>query len=365
MTGERIRGGRRRICVVAPSLDIVGGQSVIADQLMTRLRADPDIELTFIPHNPRLPGPLRLLQRVKYLRTITTSVAYVAMLARKLRHQDVVHVFSASYWSFLLAPTPAIVLGRVYGKRVVLNYHSGEAADHLARWRHSAIPTLRLADVIAVPSGYLVDVFARFGFKALPVFNFIDPSDIPYRERSSLRPVFLANRNFAPHYNVATVLRAFELIQKNVPDASLIVAGDGEQRDELHALARDLGLQNVAFLGQLPPDRMPALYDTADIYLNASRVDNMPMSVIEAFAAGVPVVTSNAGGIPYLVNDGVTGLLAEPDDYSSLAAHALRLLQEPELVRRLTTAAREEVLRRYTWPAVHQNWRTLYGMRPS
>lgn len=365
MTHENTHDLRRRVCVVAPSLDIVGGQAVIADQLMHRLRADPEIELSFIPHNPRLPGPLRLLQRVKYLRTIATSVAYVAMLARKLRHQDVVHVFSASYWSFLLAPTPAIMVGRLYGKRVVLNYHSGEAADHLTRWRRSALPTLRLADVIAVPSGYLVDVFARFGLTAHPVFNFIDPSEIPYRERSALRPVFLANRNFAPHYNVACVLRAFELIQRQVPEASLVVAGDGEQRDELHALARDLDLRNVTFLGQVPPERMPALYDAADIYLNASRIDNMPMSVIEAFAAGLPVVTSNAGGIPYVVTDGATGLLADPDDYATLADHALTLLRDPDLVRRLTAAAREEVLRRYTWPAVHQGWRTLYGMRTS
>jgi glycosyltransferase involved in cell wall biosynthesis len=354
--------GSVRVCIVAPSLEYVGGQAVIADHLMARLKSDPDIELSFIPHNPRLPGSLRMLQRMKYVRTVVTSVAYVMLLLRELRRQDVVHVFSASYWSFLLAPTPAVLVGRLYRKRVVLNYHSGEAADHLARWRRSALPILRLANVIAVPSGYLVDVFARFGLVAQPVFNFIDPERIPHRERTILRPIFLANRNFASHYNVASVLRAFHLIQQEVPDARLNVAGDGEQREMLHALARELGLRNVEFLGQVPPDSMPALYDEADIYLNASKIDNMPISIIEAFAAGLPVVTSNAGGIPYIVTNGVTGLLAEPDDHIRLAEHALRLLREPNFAHRITAAARDEALREYTWPAVHQAWRQLYGL---
>jgi len=64
-----------RVCVVAPSLDILGGQAVVAQRLMDRLRDDPELEISFVPHNPRLPGPFRLLQRVKYVRTIATSAS--------------------------------------------------------------------------------------------------------------------------------------------------------------------------------------------------------------------------------------------------------------------------------------------------
>jgi L-malate glycosyltransferase len=357
------RPRRVRVCIVAPSLDILGGQAVVAQRLMARLREDPDIELSFIPHNPRLAGPLRSLQRVKYLRTLVTTVAYVALLLKQLRHQDVVHVFSASYWSFLLAPTPAVLIGKWYGKRVIINYRSGEAADHLARWRRSAVPVLRRADVIAVPSGYLVDVFARFGLTARSIFNFVDIERIPYRERPKLRPVFLANRNFAPHYNVACVLRAFQVIQQRIPNARLVVAGDGEQREMLHALARELELRNVDFTGQVSPERMSAMYDEADLYLNAPIIDNMPNSVIEAFAAGLSVVTTNAGGIPYIVTHGVTGLLAESNDHAALATQALRLLDEPALAHQLSINAHKELLQKYTWPAVHEAWREVYGIR--
>jgi glycosyltransferase involved in cell wall biosynthesis len=334
---------------------------VVAQRLASKLDQDPDIELSFIPHNPRLPGPLRLLQRVKYVRTVSTSVAYVALLLKRLRTQDVVHVFSASYWSFLLAPTPAVLIGKAYGKRVIVNYRSGEAEDHLTRWP-SALRVLRRADAIVTPSGYLVDVFAKFGLKARSIFNFVDIDRIPYRERAELKPNFLANRNFAPHYNVSCVLRAFEVIQCEVPEARLTVAGDGTERPMLHDLARQLELRNVEFVGQVSPAEMAQLYDRADIYLNSPNIDNMPNSVIEAFAAGLPVVTTRAGGIPYIVTHEETGLMSASNDHEALAANALRLLTEPGLAHRLASRARQELLARYTWPAVHAEWRDAYGL---
>src|SRR5204863_8487917 len=121
---------------------------------------------------------------------------------------------SASYFSFLLAPTPAILVAKLYDKRIVLNYRSGEAADHLRRWRRTAIPTIRLVDEIAVPSDYLVDVLAQFELVSRPISNFVDTDHFSFRERNPLRPVFLSNRNFAPLYNVGCTLRAFAIIQR-------------------------------------------------------------------------------------------------------------------------------------------------------
>jgi glycosyltransferase involved in cell wall biosynthesis len=351
-----------RVCIVAPSLDIVGGQAVIAQRLMSRLREDPELEISFVPHNPRLPGPLRLLQGVKYVRTIVTSFAYVALLFRRIPRSDVVHVFSASYWSFILAPTPAILIARLFGKRILLNYRSGQASDHLARWPRTSVPVMRKASLIVVPSGYLVEVFAQFGLAATPVFNFVDVDTVQYRRRATTRPLFFANRNFAALYNVGCVLRAFAKIQRSLPEARLTVAGDGEQREHLHALARELGLRNVEFLGQVAPSRMPELYDAADVYLNSPNIDNMPNSVIEAFAAGIPVVTTNAGGIPFIVRNEKTGLLVSCDDHEALADAALRLVGDPSLAVRLADAARAELLEKYTWPAVHREWRRAYGL---
>jgi glycosyltransferase involved in cell wall biosynthesis len=107
---------------------------------------------------------------------------------------------------------------------------------------------------------------------------------------------------------------------------------------------------------------MSALYDRADIYLNSPNIDNMPNSVIEAFSAGLPVVTTSAGGIPYIVTHGKTGLMSAPGDHEALAANALHVLSEPGLAHRLSDQARQELCARYTWPAVHSGWRDAYGL---
>ncbi len=221
-----------RVLIVAPSLDILGGQAVQAARLFDRLRKEDSLEVGFLPVNPRLPGVLRKLQSIKYLRTVVTSIAYVASLLARVRKYDVIHIFSASYLSFVLAPTPAILVGKLYGKKVLLNYHSGEAADHLSHW-DSAVRTIRLVDGIAVPSEYLVRVFAEFNLQAKPIYNLIETEKFPFRERQPLRPIFLSNRNFEKHYGVDRVLRAFASIQNRIPHASLIIAGDGPERNSL------------------------------------------------------------------------------------------------------------------------------------
>ncbi len=351
---------RVRVLIVAPSLRFLGGQAVLARRLLARLRDEEWVSAELLPVDPALPRPLDALQRIKYVRTIVTSIVYVASLFRTVWRADVVHAFSASYWSFLLAPAPAIVIGRLFGKRVLVNYHSGEAGDHLARWGWHAIPLLRLADEIVVPSQYLVDVFRRFGLEATAVPNFLEPGAIDYRRRESIGPRFLSNRNFEAHYNVGDILRAFADIERSYPDAALTIVGDGPLRAELHALAQSLQLRGAEFVGSVKPDEMPAYYDRADIYLNAPLIDNTPISVIEAFAAGVPVVSSDAGGIPYIVQSGENGLLVGAGDAAALATAALRLLSDQALALRLADSARHDATTLYSWPSVREGWRRVY-----
>lgn len=348
-----------RVTLVGPSLDILGGQAVQLARLLEQLRHVPELQVDFLPVNPRLPAPIRFLQRIKYVRTVVTSAWYIASLLVRLRSTDVVHAFSASYWSFLLAPVPAMIVGRLFGKGVLLNYHSGEAEDHLARWR-SAMVGVRMSHRIVVPSEYLRDVFARFGLDAAPIPNFIEPGQFPFRLRRSLRPVFLSNRNLEPLYNVACSVRAFARIQRELPQARLIVAGFGSERPHLERLVGELGLSNVEFRGRVAPHAMGALLNEADVLLNSPDIDNMPLSLIEAQAAGLPIVSTRSGGIPYLVRDGATGLLVDAGDDAALAAAALRLFREPGLAERLASAAREECLRRYVWSAVRSEWVNTY-----
>lgn len=361
LRSQDARSGKHlRVLIVAPSLDILGGQSRQAVRLMTGLNAEPSLEVSFLPHNPLLPPALRWLQQIKYVRTFATTLLYVILLLVRVPRYDIIHVFSAAYYAYLFSAAPAILIAKLYGKKVILNYRSGEAEDHLPNWPLTAIPTMRFADAIAVPSGYLVDVFGRHGLHARAIYNIVELDRFRYRERRPLRPVFLVSRLLEPLYNVACVLRAFQLIQQRYPDARLTVAADGFLRPELEQFAfAELKLHNTEFIGFVPFEKMPDLYDATDIYLTATNIDNMPSSITECMASGVPIVTTDAGGIPYIVTHEETCLMIPRDDHEAMAASALRLLDDSELAVSLTRRARE-ASRKFTWPAVRDEWVKLY-----
>ncbi|MFZ0685064.1 MAG: glycosyltransferase family 4 protein [Terriglobales bacterium] len=357
--GAREKIGRRlKVAVVAPSLRYVGGQAVQAELLMRLWRDDPEVEMSFIAVDPALPRALGWAEGIAGLRTILREPIYFLHLWRGLREVDIAHIFSASYWSFLLAPAPAWLVARLRGKKALINYRSGEARDHLQRFRSGPFVLSRVDEIVA-PSGYLVDVFGEFGLKAVVVPNVVDLSQFRYRERNPLRPHLVCTRGFSAYYSVDVVVRAFAEVKKIHPWAKLDLVGGGPLEADVRKLVSDLKLSDVNFTGVASRNEIGKCYDQADIFINASWLDNMPVSIIEAFAAGTPVVTTSPESIPYLVEHERTGLLSEVGDEKALAANVLRLLSDPRLAARLATNAYQES-NQYTWEAVRGQWVKVY-----
>jgi L-malate glycosyltransferase len=343
-----------RVLLIAPSLNITGGQAVQAARLLSGLSQVEGIQIAFQPLDVNI-GPLR---QVRYLRTIISHLAYWLILIGRVWRYDILHVFTASYWSYNLWSLPALCLAKLFGKKIILNYRDGNAPEHLKNWP-LAVPTIRLMDRVVAPSGYLVDVFGGFGIKAQSIFNVIDREKFRYRERRILKPLFLHNRMLESLYDVRTTLEAFQLVQRDYPEAELTVAHDGPLRGELEAYAQQLGLQRCRFIGALPQSKMAGLYDQADIYLTSPLIDCMPGSLLECFSSGLPVVATRAGGIPYIATHEKTALLVECGDSKDMAQQCLRLLADPNLVEGITQAARLEVLR-YSEAPVIGAWVALY-----
>jgi glycosyltransferase involved in cell wall biosynthesis len=350
---------RLRVAIVVASLRILGGQAVQAQRMLNGWREDPDVDAWIVPINPVPPAPFDRLLDIKYLRTLVTQLCYWPLLIRELRGADVVHVFSASYWSFLLAPLPAVIIAKLFSKPVLLNYHSGEAPDHLERSWVARQTLRRWVDYNVVPSPFLRDVLGSFGIPAAVVSNTLDLREFRYRVRDPLRPRLLSTRNFEPLYNVPCVLRAFALVQARHPDASLVLVGSGSQEDALRTLAAELSLRHITFTGRVAPADIARFYSDADIYLQAPSIDNMPLSLLEAFASGLPVVSTDVGGVPAILADGVQGLLAPDDDAEALAGHVLHLLEHPEHARQMAAAAKDSCLR-YDWSIVREQWVAAY-----
>jgi L-malate glycosyltransferase len=284
---------------------------------------------------------------------------YAFNLLTQIAKYDILHIFTPGYFAFLLAPTPAILLAKLLRKKTILNYRDGRAEDHLSG-SPLAVRIMRLVDVIVSPSNFLVNVFARFGLNAQSIPNIVDTEQFQFRERLAPRPRFLHNRGLEALYNVPCTLRAFALIQDRYPDASLVVAHEGPMREQLEDLAVALRLRNVSFIGCVSRQDTPRVVDEADIYVSNPNIDNMPVSVLECYAAGLPIISTRVGGVPYILDDERTGLLVPPDDPQAISNAAFRLLEEPGLADRLARAGRAEC-RKYTPAAVADRWLALYS----
>jgi glycosyltransferase involved in cell wall biosynthesis len=173
-------------------------------------------------------------------------------------------------------------------------------------------------------------------------------------------PQIIVARNLEPIYDNATALRAFAIVRASMPQARLLIAGTGPEADRLQVLARDLGVDGaVEFAGRLERETMARRLRESSVALNPSRVDNMPNSVLEALASGVPVVSTRVGGVPCIVEHEQTALLVSPEDPKEMAAAILAVLRDTALAQRLRSSGLERV-GDYTWQAVRPRWSSVY-----
>jgi len=304
--------------------------------------------------------------RIPVLRAGARLLPYLGRLWQVAGRVQLLHIMANSGWSWHLFAAPAIWIASLRGCPVVVNYRGGEADAFLQRAGGWVGPSLRRSAALLVPSGYLEAIFQRHGFGSTVVPNVINLDR--FRVSAAPRPpagagagpVLLVARHLEPIYDNQTALRAFALLRVRHADARLIIAGSGPDGPMLAALAQELGIAAaVHFTGRVDNATMGALYRESDIMLNPSLVDNMPNSVLEALASGVAVVSTDVGGVPYLVQHGCNALLVPPRQPQAMADAMLRLLGEPELLQRLRTAGLQLVAQ-YTWAQVRPRLLQVY-----
>ena len=246
---------------------------------------------------------------------------------------------------------------------MVVNYRGGGAEAYLQRAHARVRPSMEQAALLVVPSAFLQDVFARFGLQAAIIPNIIDrarfcpPAVLPAAAPFTL----VVTRNLEKLYSVDTAINALAEVLSRGHDVTLRIAGTGPERKPLMAMADKLGVTDrVTFEGRLDRDGIVRLYQAAHAMVNPATVDNMPNSVLEALACGVPVISTNVGGVPYIVRDGETALLVPPEDVSALAEAIIRLKQTPQLAAGLRSNGLAAV-QQYTWDKVGPQWLQAYA----
>lgn len=269
-----------------------------------------------------------------------------------------VDVFSGP--SFLWAEAACFVLRRAR-KPYVLTLRGGELPAFARRHPRRVRALLRSAAVVTAPSPYLSRQMAPYRDDILVLPNAIALGTYPFRPRHAARPDLLWLRAFHTIYNPPLAVAVLARLASEFPDVRLTMVGperDGSLGDTRESADR-LGVAGrVTFAGAVAKAEVPEWMARSDVFINTTNADNTPISVLEAMACGLCVVTTAVGGIPYLLEDGVDALLVPPDDADAMAAAVRRILTEPDLAQRLSTNGRAKALR-FDWSVVLPQWESL------
>ena len=210
------------------------------------------------------------------------------------------------------------------------------------------------------PSKYLMHYFELAKIKNLVYIpNTIELDNYPFKLRENLEPKLLWVRSFAKIYNPKMAIDVLAIVKKQFPDASLCMVGpekDGSLA-ETKKYAAELGLE-VAFPGRLSKKDWIALSENYDLFLNTTHFDNTPVSVMEALALGLPVITTNVGGIPFLLEHRKTAFLIADGNVKEMANAVIDLLENSHIAISLSQNSRE-LSKSFDWEQVKQSWNKI------
>ena len=292
------------------------------------------------------------------------SVFHRLMLSRKLRvirkDYDVFHIHCCSSWGFL----PAVIgirVGKKLKKRLVLTYHGGGGEAFFDRHPRLVHRYLTKTDANIVLSGFLAKVFEKHQLPYTVIPNIIEMDDSRFKARPSIQPHFICIRAHEELYNIPCILRAFQQVQQQIPEATLMLVGDGTLHQDLMRQAEQMAIPNVVFTGRVDNSQIMQYLDQADVMLSAPRVDNMPVSLIEAMNAGLLVISSKVGGVPYMIEDGVNGLLFESDNDKEFAKKMIWAVEHQDRVLNMVGEAKQSV-QQYQWTNIKDKLFAKYGI---
>lgn len=302
---------------------------------------------------------------------LTTSVKanrlarLLDMLSCARRWRDRYRVAAVDVFSgpaFFWAAATCWVLCR-YRKPYAITLRGGDLPGFARRWPGAVSRLLASASAVVAPSQYLIDQLAPYSGEIWLIPNGLDVAAYRGRAAQPVAPKLVWLRAFHKIYNPELAIEVVARIRYDFPDAILTMVGpdrgDGSL-DRARLAARRLGVEGcVAFPGGIPKSEVPGWLQRGDIFLNTTNIDNTPTSVLEAMACGLCIVSTNVGGIPYLLEHGKDALLVEPGDANAMALAVRRLLTEPGLAQRLSRAGAEKA-RNMDWSVVLPRWEALF-----
>lgn len=271
---------------------------------------------------------------------------------------DVLHIHACSYWG-MLPVFFGVIAGKLNSKKIVITYHGGEAEKYFAKHAAFVQRWLCRADVVIVLSEFLKDIFDQYSIPCTVIPNIVKLQTISTNQKQVVSPRFISIRHLEPLYNIHCILQAYEQVTKIYPNATLDILGQGSQRIELESYVQEHNLNGVKFLGQVSNEKIYEYFTQASIMISAPKIDNMPVSILEAMNVGLLVISSKVGGVPYMITHRKTGLLFESENVEQLVEQMLWALEHSEEVKQMIGQAQADV-QKYSWENVRPQLMKVY-----
>ena len=237
-------------------------------------------------------------------------------------------------------------LARIFSLKYIPILHGGNLPARLKKSPKMSNLIFKNVFVNVAPSNYLQSVFKKNRFDVINIPNGIELKKYPFKQRKIESPKLFWLRAFDEIYNPTMAIEVFKKLKKEYPQASLCMVGADKDGSliKITSLVNKYNLSDsVLFTGQLPKNEWMEKSKDYNVFLNTTNFDNTPVSVIEAMALGLPVVSTDVGGIPYLISDTKDGLLVPPNDIDAMVNSIVKLVENPDLVKSLTINARLKV----------------------
>ncbi len=286
-------------------------------------------------------------------------VEMLGLIAKHYKSTDVVIIDTYGamnfYYAFLVAKAC-----QVYNLDYIPILHGGNLPERLTDNRFLSKSLFGKAKMNVAPSLFLYNIFKKEGFDNLQIIpNSIELRKYPFKERSIFKPKLLWVRRFQGRYNPMLAVKVLEELLLQYPEAELCMVGpekDGTMK-KCKAYTEKYKLP-VNFPGKLKKKEWAGMSVEYDIFLNTTNIDNTPISVIESMALGLAVVSTDVGGMHFLIDDTKDGLLVPPKDVPAMTAAVKQIMENPNKTREMVMNAREKV-RNFDWEIVKSQWNQL------
>ncbi len=270
----------------------------------------------------------------------------------------ILEVYSGVY--FVLVDVVGLI-SKYLGIHSIFVLHGGNLPEFSRRYPNWTSRVLRRASTLVAPSPFLARELADLNLAIRVVPNIVEIGSCPFRLRKSAEPKLLWMRAFHTLYNPHMALEVFRAVRDKHAKATLVMAGvDKGLEPEIRKRTDEMGLTHaVRFPGFLSKTEKLREFSDADIFLNTNRVDNMPVAVVEACAMGLPVVSTDVGGIPDLLTNNENGILVADNDTAAMTEAIDGLLMNSALSEKLSRNGRL-LAERSSWTSVRDDWSDLF-----